>query len=172
MTEIFGSWLRRRFIYLPVNLFYSFFHPVRPLCFWRENPRPYTQQERCGLAVPCSRALCRSVPGSRFCVAALPRRAGGRALPRPERRCHQRPSSAIWRGSNTTSPHSRARHGPATAEPPTGLAPRPQGPRPRLGRSRGTSMWPGPAFHPRGAKPAVGRGTEMNLFAFLSCGWV
>ncbi|KAL9849938.1 uncharacterized protein GJ701_005729 [Geothlypis trichas] len=59
------------------------------------KPRPRRRQERCGLALPCG-ALCAPLPGA--VRGAAP---AGAAI-------HQRPSSAIWRGSSP-SPSRRGR---------------------------------------------------------------
>lgn len=157
MTEIFASWIRRRFIYLPVNFaFYSFFHPSALFFFlnyfFRGNPPvPCTKPEFWGSPCPAAPAV-RCLRG-RGAVAR-------RCLPRPALSapsgaaigilsCHQQPSAAI--GSPLAlSGGAPARPSEPRTEPATGLARPPQRPRPRPGGSRGTVMWPSPASHPRG----------------------
>lgn len=164
MTEIFGSWIRRRFIYLPANFaFYSLlFLPLLRLFYFflRENPPPCTKQERSGVVLPWRPGCCGACPG-RGAVARRWRAAPAGAAAAPS-------------GAAISSPLALSGGAPAQpaeprTQPGTALAPRPQPPRPRPGGSRGTLMWPSPASHHWAAKPALGRGTEMSPFAFV---WV
>ncbi|XP_059705801.1 myosin IC heavy chain-like [Haemorhous mexicanus] len=129
-----------------------------------EGKTPTPQDTRTIRVLPALPSpLCPGCPGRG--AAALAGCPGGR--------CAARPGGTAISSPLALSGGAPTRAGAAGAR--TGLAPPPQSPRPRLSGSRGTLMRPSPAFHPWGEKPALGRGREMNPFAFVrlvSRGWV
>lgn len=109
MAAVFGSWIRRRFIaYLLTSL--STLASTPPPLFTKPQCNLHVL-ERCGsftsLEPPQSPRDCRDLPGPRGPPPP------GRVPAAAARRCHRRPSSAIWRGSSVLPSRRAVLAGPS-----------------------------------------------------------
>lgn len=106
MAAVFGSWIRRRFIaYLFFN---SCFHPS-PSFYKTPTQPPLSGSEAAPHPLPSPHGPPGRPRPARAPWAAPP----GRVPAAAARRCHRRPSSAIWRGSSALPPRRAALAGPA-----------------------------------------------------------